>query len=183
MTSYVAERLGLRQDALLQDMVGLGCGAAIPTLRAASHLLAAHPGATVACVAVEICSAAFYLDDDPGVIISACLFSDGAAATLWRASPGPSGLRAFGFSSLHLPEDRDKLRFEQRDGKLRNLLHRSVPELAAGAVGRLWSGRGPRPVAGVVAHPGGRTSSRRWRPSSRPTRSTRAPGRCATTET
>jgi alkylresorcinol/alkylpyrone synthase len=156
VTSYVAERLGLRQDALLQDMVGLGCGAAIPTLRAASHLLAAHPGATVACVAVEICSAAFYLDDDPGVIISACLFSDGAAATLWRASPGPSGLRAFGFSSLHLPEDRDKLRFEQRDGKLRNLLHRSVPELAAGAVGRLWAGRGPRPVAGVVAHPGGR---------------------------
>jgi len=156
VTSYVAERLGLRQDALLQDLVGLGCGAAIPTLRAASHLLAAHPGATVACVAVEICSAAFYLDDDPGVIISACLFSDGAAATLWRATPGPSGLRAFGFSSLHQPEDRDKLRFEQRDGKLRNLLHRSVPELAAGAVGRLWAGRGPRPVAGVVAHPGGR---------------------------
>ena len=148
VTSYVAERLGLRQDALLQDMVGLGCGAAIPTLRAASHLLAAHPGATVACVAVEICSAAFYLDDDPGVIISACLFSDGAAATLWRASPGPSGLRAFDFSSLHLPEDRDKLRFEQRDGKLRNLLHRSVPELAAGAVGRLWGGRGPRPGRG-----------------------------------
>ncbi len=156
VTSYVAERLGLRQDALLQDLVGLGCGAAIPTLRAASHLLAAHPGATVACVAVEICSAAFYLDDDPGVIISACLFSDGAAATLWRATPGPSGLRAFGFSSLHQPEDRDKLRFEQRDGKLRNLLHRSVPELAAGAVGRLWAGRGPRPVSGVVAHPGGR---------------------------
>jgi predicted naringenin-chalcone synthase len=156
VTSYVAESLGIRQDAILQDMVGLGCGAAIPTLRAASHMLAAHPGATVACVAVEICSAAFYLDDDPGVLISACLFSDGAAATLWRSSPGPSGLRAFDFNSLHLPADRDKLRFEQRGGKLRNLLHRSVPELAAGAVGRLWSGRGPRPVARVVAHPGGR---------------------------
>jgi len=156
VTSYVAQSLGIRQDALLQDMVGLGCGAAIPTLRAASHVLAAHPDATVACVAVEICSAAFYLDDDPGVIISACLFSDGAAATLWRASPGPSGLRAFDFRSLHLPEDRDKLRFEHRGGKLRNLLHRSVPELAAGAVGRLWAGRGPRPVAGVVAHGGGR---------------------------
>jgi len=110
----------------------------------------------VACIAVEICSAAFYLDDDPGVLISACLFSDGAAASVWRGTPGPSGARAFGFDSLHLPADRDKLRFEQRNGKLRNLLHRSVPELAAGAVGRLWDRRGPRPVSRVVVHPGGR---------------------------
>jgi len=57
---------------------------------------------------------------------------------------------------VHLPADRDKLRFEQRDGKLRNLLDRSVPELAAGAVGRLWAQRGDRPVSRVVAHPGGR---------------------------
>jgi predicted naringenin-chalcone synthase len=156
LTSYVAEELGLRTDAFLQDLVGLGCGAAIPTLRAASHLLAAHPSATVACVAVEICSAAFYLDDDPGVLISACLFSDGAAATVWRAWPGPTGLRAFAFDTHHQPADRDKLRFEQRDGKLRNLLDRSVPTLAAGAVERLWNRRGERPVGRVIAHPGGR---------------------------
>jgi alkylresorcinol/alkylpyrone synthase len=48
------------------------------------------------------------------------------------------------------------LRFETRGGKLRNLLHRSVPELAAAAVGELWQRRGPRPVSRVVAHPGGR---------------------------
>ncbi len=156
LTSYVAEQLGIRPDAVLHDVVGLGCGAAIPTLRAASHLLSAQPGATVACVAVEVSSAAFFLDDDPGVIISACLFSDGAAATVWRSTPGPSGLRAFDFASLHLPKERDKLRFEQRGGKLRNLLDRSVPELAAGAVRRLWDARGARPVCGVVAHPGGR---------------------------
>ncbi len=156
LTSYVAEDLGLRPNAVLHDLVGLGCGAAIPTLRAASHLLAARPDATVACIAVEICSAAFYLDDDPGVLISACLFSDGAAASIWRATPGPSGARAFDFDSLHLPAERDKLRFELRNGKLRNLLHRSVPELAAGAVGRLWGKRGPRPVSRVVVHPGGR---------------------------
>ncbi len=156
LTSYVAELLGLRPNVFLQDLVGLGCGAAIPTLRAASHVLHAQPGATVACVALEICSAAFYLDDDPGVLISSCLFSDGAAATIWRATPGPSGLRCFDFDTLHLPGDRDKLRFEQRDGKLRNLLHRSVPELAAGAVAKLWAARGPRPVARVVTHPGGR---------------------------
>lgn len=156
LTSYMAEQLGIRPNAILHDLVGLGCGAAIPMLRTASHLLAAQPDAKVACVAVEVCSAAFYLDDDPGVIISACLFSDGAAASVWRSTPGPSGLRAFDFRSLHLPEDRDKLRFEQRNGRLRNLLHRTVPELAAKAVGRLWSERSDRPVMRVVTHPGGR---------------------------
>jgi len=156
ITSYVAEQLGLRSNAYLQDLVGLGCGAAIPTLRSASHLLGAHPDAIVACIAVEMCSAAFYLDDDPGVIISACLFSDGAAASIWRGKPGQESMRAFGFDTAHIPENRDKLRFEQRNGKLRNLLHRSVPDLAAAAVGQLWSQRGERPVARVVSHGGGR---------------------------
>jgi alkylresorcinol/alkylpyrone synthase len=156
LTSYVAEQLGLRDHAVLQDLAGLGCGAAIPTLRAVSHLLAAQPDATVACVAVEICSAAFYLDDDPGVLISACLFGDGAAAMIWRSRPGAGTLRCSGFQTLHLPAERDKLRFELKDGKLRNLLDRAVPQLAAGAVARLWAERGPRGVSRVVAHTGGR---------------------------
>ncbi|HZP61509.1 MAG TPA: 3-oxoacyl-[acyl-carrier-protein] synthase III C-terminal domain-containing protein [Opitutaceae bacterium] len=156
LTSYVAEELGLRADAWLQDLVGLGCGAAIPMLRAASHILAARPDATVACIAVEVCSAAFYLDNDPGVLISACLFGDGAAASIWRAQPGASGLRCFEFNTLHWPAERDRLRFETRDGKLRNLLHRSVPEVAARAVAQLWQERGPRPVKKIISHAGGR---------------------------
>jgi predicted naringenin-chalcone synthase len=156
LTSYVAEELGLRTDAWLQDLVGLGCGAAIPMLRAAGHVLAAQPAATVACVAVEVCSAATYLDNDPGVIISACLFGDGAAATVWRATPGPNNLRCFEFSTLHWPAERDRLRFEMRDGKLRNLLHRSVPDVAARSVAQLWSQRGPRPVKKILSHAGGR---------------------------
>lgn len=156
LTSYVAEQLGLRANACLQDFAGLGCGAAIPLLRAAQHVLAAEPGATVACVAVEICSAAFYLDDDPGVLISACLFGDGAAAAIWRGQPGPTGLRCFEFDTLHLPADRDCLRFENRGGKLRNLLHKTVPRLAGDAVARLFAGKSSRPVRRVLAHPGGR---------------------------
>lgn len=161
VTSYVAEQLGLRADAYLQDLVGLGCGAAIPMLRAAQGVLAAQPGATVACIAVEICSAAFYLDDDPGVLVSACLFGDGAAATIWRAAPPPAprpALRVGGFNTLHLPAARDKIRFEQRDGKLRNLLAADVPALAADTVARLFAqetaGR-PAPVR-ILSHPGGR---------------------------
>lgn len=162
LTSYVAEALGLRANVFLQDLVGLGCGAAVPALRATDAILTAQPGATVACVAVEVCSAAIYLDDDPGVLISACLFGDGAAATIWRATPpahdGVPAPRCHGFNTLHLPGERDKLRFELRDGKLRNLLHKTVPELAAGAVARLFAAEpADAPSIGkIVAHAGGR---------------------------
>ncbi len=158
VTSYVAEQLGLRSNAFLQDIVGLGCGAAVPTLRAVNAVLAAQPDAIVACVAVEICSAAFYLDDDPGVLISACLFSDGAAASIWRSTPGPLGVRCHSFNTLHRPADRDKLRFETRNGKLRNLLHKTVPALAADAVSHLLAAEpfGAKPISRIIAHPGGR---------------------------
>jgi len=160
VSSYVAEQLGLRPNAFLQDLVGLGCGAAVPTLRAVNAVLAAQPDATVACVAVEICSSAFFIDDDPGVLISACLFSDGAAASLWRAKPKPgsAAVRCHGFNTLHRPLDRDKLRFETRDGKLRNLLHKSVPALAADAVSHLLAAEplGTPAPAKIIAHPGGR---------------------------
>jgi len=160
LTSYVAEQLGLRANAILQDFAGLGCGAAIPTLRAADALLYANPGAIIATIAVEICSAAFFLDDDPGVIVSACLFGDGAAAAIWKNTPGASGARVDHFSTHHSPSDRDKIRFEQRNGKLRNLLHPTVPALAADVVTRLFLDESQRagaaPISRIIAHPGGR---------------------------
>lgn len=161
VTSYVAEQLGLRPNTYLQDLVGLGCGAAIPTLRSAQGVLAAQPGAIVACIAVEICSAAFYLDDAHGVLVSACLFGDGAAATIWRGTPPPApkpALRLSGFNTIHLPAARDQIRFEQREGKLRNLLAPSVPALAAETVARMLAAEPadlPAP-ARILSHPGGR---------------------------
>ncbi len=160
VTSYVAESLGLRADAVLFDIVGHGCAAAIPMLRAAEAQLKANPRAIVATVAVEICSAAFYLDDDPGVLISACLFGDGAAAAIWRSEQGAAGVGCRDFATVHWPQHRDDIRFEQRDGKLRNLLAPSVPELAAEAVAGLLSREQQRPfarkISRIAAHPGGR---------------------------
>ena len=159
VSSYVAESLGLRNDVWLQDLVGLGCGAAIPALRAVDGILAAQPAATVACVAVEVCSAAFYLDNDPGVIISACLFGDGAAASIWRSQPGSASIRCHSFDTNHDPANRDRIRFEQRGGKLRNLLHPSVPGLAAGAVRDLYhraTSGDARPISRILSHAGGK---------------------------
>ncbi len=155
-SSHVAESLGLRPDTYLCDLVGLGCGAAIPTLRAAHGYLAANPSHTVAVVAVEISSAAFYIDDDPGVLISLCLFGDGAAAAILTGKPTYEGCRSFhSFDTHHVPEDREKIRFVNSAGKLKNQLHRSVPELAAKAVSILF-GRLPEKPDQILAHSGGR---------------------------
>lgn len=156
LSSYVAESLGLESSAFLQDIVGQGCGAAIPTLRSAANFLAAHPAARVGVIAVEVCSAAFYIDDDPGVIISACLFGDGAAATIWHADNAVGGLRLDQFDTVHLPEDRELLRFTSKLGKLRNLLSPLVPERAGEAVRALYDRASLAADTKLVPHPGGR---------------------------
>jgi predicted naringenin-chalcone synthase len=153
VSSHLAERLGLRADVFLQDMTGLGCGAAVPLLRAADGVLARNPDAVVVTVAVEVCSAAFYVEDDFGVLISTCLFGDGAAAAVWVGDKGE--WKVSDFSSLHIPEEREKIRFTNANGRLRNQLDRSVPDLAAATVEKLYEKRQREPQAWVT-HGGGR---------------------------
>lgn len=155
VSSYVAGLLGLGSGVYLQDLIGLGCGAALPMLESARGYLSLHPGALVATVAVEVCSAAFFLDDDPGVLISLCLFGDGAAAALWSGRDAGNRLRMKSFHTIHRPEHREKIRFVNSGGKLKNQLHRSVPALAAEAVGELFAKRACDPDK-ILAHTGGR---------------------------
>src|SRR5204862_2667099 len=124
LTSYVSETLGIRSDAILLDLVGQGCGAALPNLRAGEAFVASRRAGHVLSICVEVCSAAFYLDDDLGVLVSACLFGDGAAAAVLSPKPVP-GRRTVEWKStapLTNPAKRDALRFEQRGGLLRNIL-------------------------------------------------------------
>lgn len=156
LSSHVAERLGLGTSTHLADLTGAGCGGAIPALRLACGYLAANPTHRAAVLAVEVCSAAFYLSEDPGVLISLCLFGDGAAAVVLDGGRAHAGGRRFGaFRGIHWPEHREKVRFVNREGKLCNQLHRSVPEVAARAVGQLYREADYR-AHRVVCHAGGR---------------------------
>lgn len=161
LSSHVGEMLGLRADTYLQDVVGMGCGAAIPTIRSASAFCAMNPKAKVAVVAVEICSAAFFLEDQGDVIISACLFGDGAAAVILggeEAEGSSSGWRFDHFDTVHMPDEREALRFVNHEGKLKNRLARTVPEVAGRAVSGLWSKHASMHGSGfeILPHAGGR---------------------------
>ena len=164
LTSYVAEALGLRRDVLPLDLVGQGCGAALPNLRTAHGLLEGRSADTVLSICVEVCSAAMYLDDDLGVLVSACLFGDGAAAAVLTREPagGKRSVRWRAGASLTAPEHREALRFETVGGRLRNILTLPVPKLAAaharevldGALGDHEVDR--REISSWVMHAGGR---------------------------
>jgi alkylresorcinol/alkylpyrone synthase len=164
LTSYVSERLGLRASALTFDLVGQGCGAAMPNLRMAESLIASGQSGRVLSICVEVCSAAFYLDDDPGVLISACLFGDGAAAAVLGPEPlaGRRKVRWKTAASTLSPEDRDFLRFETSNGLLRNVLAPCVPTLAARHARSVFDSvmRGARiedgKIAAWILHAGGR---------------------------
>jgi len=164
LTGYVIERLGLRADVQAYDLVGHGCAAALPNLQLASTLLSSERCEHVLSVCVEVSSAAMYLDDDPGVLISACLFGDGAGAAVLSRSPRAAGRRVewLGGASLIVPAEREALMFEQRGGMLRNILTRAVPALAAEYAARVLlttlqrTGLTADDVAVWIMHAGGR---------------------------
>ncbi len=169
LTSYVMERAALRPDVRRVDLVGMGCGAALPALEQACHFLAAHPDGTAAVVSTEICSAAIFLGDAPELVISNTIFGDGSAAAILRRADRLPASRAdarcptfLGFRSLTLPEWRNTLRFRTEGGHLRNVLSRDVPIRAGIACRRLVlellgeHGVGIDAVRHWVMHAGGR---------------------------
>lgn len=81
ISSYLIEHLGLSSSTYVYDLVGAGCGGAIPNLQLAKAL-SENSHLVVAGVAVEICSATFQMGNDLSLLVSNALFADGAAAYL-----------------------------------------------------------------------------------------------------
>ncbi|MEO6959203.1 MAG: 3-oxoacyl-[acyl-carrier-protein] synthase III C-terminal domain-containing protein [Burkholderiaceae bacterium] len=164
LSGYVIERLGLRADVQAFDLVGQGCAAALPNLQLANALVASRSAEHVLSVCVEVCSAAMYLDDDPGVLISACLFGDGAGAAVLSRKPDDEGRRIEWLESESCidPQRRQALQFETRQGMLRNVLTRQVPQLAAESAHQVFqtvsrrSHVAAKDITAWIFHAGGR---------------------------
>ena len=164
LTSYVCEQLGLRPDIFALDLVGQGCGAALPNLRNSEAILTAGRAKKILSICVEVCSAAFFIDDDPGVLISACLFGDGAGAAVLASEPRPNRRRVewkFAASRL-VTAEREMLRFSHKNGMLRNILQPQVPQIASEIAGKLFNeslteaGIRREQITGWILHTGGR---------------------------
>ncbi len=130
ISTYLIEELGLPRNVRAFDLVGSGCGGAIPNLQVAASQ-AGSDGAVLS-VSVEICSATFQMEDDLSLLISNALFGDGAAAAvIWSR---PEGFELVDSVSLYIPEQREHIRYVHKNGRLYNRLSTVLPRLVRKAV-------------------------------------------------
>lgn len=159
LSTYLIEKLGLSRRIQAYDLVGGGCGGAIPNLKVGEGILKGGGEGVVLCVSVEICTATFQMGDDLSLIVSNVIFGDGAAAAvLWRK---PRGLALVDSVSRYAPEHRDAIRYVYKDGQLHNQLLSSLPRLASRTVAETVTdlleprGLGVGDIKHWALHPGG----------------------------
>jgi predicted naringenin-chalcone synthase len=126
LSSYLVEDLGLGAFTSVLDLMGMGCGGAVPNLEAAGRMIQSGAKKAVLCVSVEICSATFFLGPDPDLIVSNSIFADGASAAILRAdlnedSPAGTSTRSVppGFAGPTEPSPRpEALRLPPASGPI-----------------------------------------------------------------
>ena len=165
LSSYLVEDLHLPAYTSVLDLMGMGCGGAVPNLEAGCRMIQSGARQTVLCLSVEICSATFFLGPDPDLIVSNSIFADGASAAILQANlngDSTGGLLHFvDFESVTLPRYREQLRYASQGGRLRNVLTRNVPVIGARAVTQVATrlldrhGLTQDDIRWWVVHPGG----------------------------
>ena len=127
ISTYLIEKFGFSSHIKAYDLVGSGCGGAIPNIQLAEQVLRNNPGEVVVCVSVEICSATFQMGNDLSLIVSNAIFGDGAAAVvLWNR---PEGLQLMSTMSYFDPKYRSAIRYVYRNGQLHNRLSSQLPKI------------------------------------------------------
>jgi alkylresorcinol/alkylpyrone synthase len=105
------------------------------TLQQAWNHLRAFPGRRALVLAVEICSAAYFLDDRLESAVAHAIFADGAGAlALATEGPGPS---VVAHRTLFRPEHLDAMGFEYPGGRPRVVLSKDVRRIGAHMMGEM----------------------------------------------
>lgn len=135
LSTYLIEKLKLSPQIMAYDLVGSGCGGAVPNLQIAELMLNKNDNGVVLSVSVEICSATFQMGNDLSLIISNAIFADGAAAAvLWNR---PEGFELVASANYYAPEHRDAIRYIYKNGELHNQISLNLPHLIKKAVAQL----------------------------------------------
>jgi len=136
LDAHLIARLGCRADVQRVHVGDTGCASAVVALQQAWNHVRAFPGHHALVVAVEICSAAYFLDDRLESAVAHAIFADGAGALALGGADarGPAiiGHRTL-FSSEHLPA----MGFEYPGGRPRVILSKEVRRIGAGMMGEM----------------------------------------------
>ncbi|GJQ59832.1 MAG: hypothetical protein SCALA701_26330 [Candidatus Scalindua sp.] len=132
ISTYLIEELGLSSQTRSYDLVGSGCGGAIPNLQISGDMIKGDREGIVVSVSVEICSATFQMADNLGLIVSNAIFADGAAASVLWDRPGK--LELITSRSRCVPEYREDIQYIYRNGQLHNQLSLQLTGFASKTV-------------------------------------------------
>jgi len=140
--SRLIAHMGFRQNVQRASVVGLGCAGALPALQRATDFVRANPGRQALILAVEICSACYYVDNTLETVVGNAICADGAAAFLLSAEqqtgPGYPKIvypqiiypQIIDFETFLDTEHIEEVGLQHRDGKLRIVLGVSIQHLA-----------------------------------------------------
>ena len=133
--AHLIARLGARSDVQRVHVGDTGCASAMVALQQAWNHLHAFPRHRALVIAVEICSAAYCLDDRLESAVAHAIFADGAAALALSADgPGPAIITTRTlFRSEHLPA----MGFEYPAGRPRVVLSKDVRRIGATMMGEM----------------------------------------------
>ncbi len=129
LDAHLIRDLGCRADVQRVHVGDSGCSSAMVALQQASNHLAAYPGHRALVVAVEVCSAAYYLDDRLESAVAHAIFADGAGAlALGSAGEGPSLIE---HRTLFRSEALDAMGFTYPGGRPRVILSKDIRRIGA----------------------------------------------------
>jgi predicted naringenin-chalcone synthase len=135
ISTYLIEKLGLSRSVRVYDLVGSGCGGAIPNLEICESLMRQKGDGVIVSVSVEICTATFQMEDDLSLLLSNALFGDGAAAAvLWTK---PQGYELVASARRYVPEQRESIRYVHKNGQLYNQLSTKLPDMVCKAAAQV----------------------------------------------
>lgn len=170
LSTMLVGHLDLRRDVQRGALIGHGCAGAMPLLQRAHDHARAYPGRRVLAIAVEICSATYYIDGSLETVIGNAICADGAGAVILsdgrELEPAPSAgnarPRILAFQSVLDPSQLDKVGFERRQGKLRIILAAEIRDLAGPMIEKCLAGLltphglKKEDIRFWMLHPGGR---------------------------
>ncbi len=136
ISTYLIEKLGLSRSVRVYDLVGSGCGGAIPNLEICESLVRQGRGdGVIVSVSVEICTTTYQMEDDLSLLLSNTLFGDGAAAAvLWTR---PQGYELIASARQYVPEQRESIRYVHKNGQLYNQLSLRLPDMVRKAAAKV----------------------------------------------
>ncbi len=137
ISSILIREMGLRRDVQRADLVGMGCAGALPGLQRGFDFVKAYPDRKALVVAVEVCSACYYVDDSLETVVGNAICADGAAAALIGESADGIGPEIIRFETLLRPELIESVGFDFREGRLRIILSKDLRSIAGSFAGEL----------------------------------------------